>query len=162
MMKDKYTFIDLDGVILDSEQRVLEKRSKQNELTWDEFFEKLDWYTLLKESCQINNSLDILLELQSRKDKIAILTKVHTILEAQAKLFELRENRKITIPIFIVPPHFKKSDIYYPSKGEILVDDSLKNIKSWNENNGKGILFCEDQDLINNKTKSLEFLLKKN
>jgi len=161
MVDDNYTFIDLDGVILDSEQRVLERRNECEQLSWEEFFKNLDWYSLLRESVQINNSLDILLELQSRKDKIAILTKVHTLSEAQAKLFELRNNRQVTIPIFTVPPHYKKSDIYYPSNGEILVDDTLKNIISWSENNGHGILFCDEQDLNNNKVKSLEFLLKR-
>lgn len=28
-MNEKYTFIDLDGVILDSQERMLEKRKKQ-------------------------------------------------------------------------------------------------------------------------------------
>ena len=161
MIDKKFKFIDLDGVILDSQQRVEEQKAKYKDLSWDIFLNNLDWYSLLKEAVQINNSIDILLELQSRKDQIAILTKVHSLLEAQAKLYELRENRKITIPIFIVPPHYAKNEIYCPSNGEILVDDTLKNIISWNKSNGRGILFCNEQDLKNNKVKSLEFLLKR-
>lgn len=159
-MEDKYTFLDLDGVILDSEQRVMDLKLKNPELKWDAFFEQLDWIKLLRESQEINNSLGILKELQSRKEKIAILTKVHTLLEAQAKICDLRENRKIIVPIMIVPPHVKKSQIYYPNNGEILVDDSSKNIIDWNMKGGRGILFAETEDLDNNKVKSLEFLLK--
>ena len=99
-------------------------------------------------------------ELQSRKEKIAILTKVHTLLEAQAKIYDLRENRKIEVPIMIVPAHVKKSQIYYPKNGEILVDDSSKNILDWNLKGGRGILFAETEDYDNNKVKSLNFLLK--
>lgn len=160
MNKEIYTLLDLDGVILDSEQRMLELREKNQHLGWNEFFETLDWPKLLHESKEINYAIEILKELQSRDEKIAILTKVHTLLEAQAKVNELRQNRGITFPIYFVPPHIKKSQIYYPSKGEILVDDSIKNVSDWNLEGGTGILFKEEETNKKGVVKSLKFLLK--
>ena len=47
-MSSKRIFIDFDGVIFDTEKRVVEK--KQNpDISWNEFFEKLDWFQLLEE-----------------------------------------------------------------------------------------------------------------
>lgn len=157
---EKKIFLDLDGVILDSEKRVVDLKKRYNDLSWDDFFNIIDWDKLLSESISINNSIEIINDIQKIKNNISILTKVHTLIEAQAKINELRNKRNITIPIIIVPPHIKKSQIYIPTNGEILVDDSEKNIKDWNINGGKGILFCQDDNIDNNKVKSLEFLLK--
>lgn len=160
MYKD-YTFLDLDGVILDSEERIIELKERNKEISWNDFFETLDWVNLLKDSKSINNSVEIIKELENKKKKIVILTKIHTLLEMQAKVFELRNNRGITSPILFVPPHVKKSQIYIPTNNEILIDDSLKNITDWNENCGKGILFDPyDKYPVKKKVKSLEFLLK--
>ena len=152
--------LDLDGVLLDSEKRVVDLKKQYDELSWDDFFDIVDWEKLLRDSKSINNSIEILRCLQKIKNNIIILTKVHTLKEAQAKIIELRDRRNIIVPIVIVPPHIKKTQIYIPSKGEILVDDSIKNINDWNLNGGNGILFCEDEDINNNKVKNLEFLLK--
>ena len=152
--------LDMDGVLLDSEKRIVDLKKQYDELPWDDFFDIVDWEKLLRDSKSINNSIEILRHLQKIKNNIIILTKVHTLKEAQAKIIELRDRRNIIVPIVIVPPHIKKSQIYIPSKGEILVDDSIKNINNWNLNGGNGILFCEDEDINNNKVKSLEFLLK--
>ncbi len=64
-MFDKKVFIDFDGVIFDTEKRVVEK--KQNpDISWNEFFEKLDWFQLLEESQVINNAIEYILECQVR------------------------------------------------------------------------------------------------
>lgn len=157
---ERKIFLDLDGVILDSEKRVVDLKKIYNDLSWDDFFNIIDWDKLLSESISINNSVEIINDIQKSKNNISILTKVHTLLEAQAKINELRNKRNITIPIIIVPPHIRKSQIYIPTNGEILVDDSEKNIKDWNIKGGRGILFCQDDNIDDNKVKSLEFLLK--
>lgn len=148
MVEDRYKFIDLDGVILDSQIRVLEKREKMKDLSWDAFFEVLDWDALLSESKQINNSVDIIKERQAKKEKLAILTKIHTLKEGQAKINDLRNNRKIEIPIILVPPHIKKSQIYLPRNGEILIDDSVKNLKDWENQGGRGYYFNEKGEAV--------------
>lgn len=96
------------------------------DLSWEEFFEQLDWTKILREANEINESVRIIKELQNIKENVKILTKIHTLHEMQAKVIELRK-RGITLPILFTPPHIKKSQIYTPSNN-ILIDDSLKNI----------------------------------
>lgn len=78
-MKNKLLLLDLDGVILNSEELILQERKKNKEKTWDEFFEDIDWKKIYMESKPINNSVEIIRELESRKMKIAILTKCHIL-----------------------------------------------------------------------------------
>ena len=61
----------------------------------------------------------------------------------EAKVKSLR-SRKIEVPILFVPPHIKKSQIYLPNNGEILIDDSIKNLIDWEQNGGKSIYFNEN------------------
>ena len=136
-------FIDFDGVIFDTEKRVLERKKQKPNISWDEFFEKLNWFQLLEESKIINNAIDYILEGQTKSKQIAILTKIHTLVEMEAKVKSLR-SRKIEVPILFVPPHIKKSQIYLPNNGEILIDDSIKNLIDWEPNGGKSIYFNEN------------------
>lgn len=136
-------FIDFDGVIFDTEKRVLERKKQKPNISWDEFFEKLNWFQLLEESKIINNAIDYILEGQTKSKQIAILTKIHTLVEMEAKVKSL-QSRKIEVPILFVPPHIKKSQIYLPNNGEILIDDSIKNLIDWEQNGGKSIYFNEN------------------
>ena len=154
-------FLDLDGVILDSEARLGELKKKSNISSWRRFSEKIDWFDFLKECHSINNSVEIVKELEILKRKIAILTKFHTMQEAEAKTYELRHNRGIYVPIFFAPSHTKKSQIYFPVNKEILIDDSIKNVEDWTANGGQGILFNPYSEYENDiRVKSLAFLLK--
>ena len=156
-MFDKKVFIDFDRVIFDTEKRVVEK--KQNpDISWNEFFEKLDWFQLLEESQVINNAIEYILECQVRSQQIAILTKIHTLIEMEAKVKALR-SRKVEVPVLFVPPHIKKSQIYLPNNGEILIDDSIKNLIDWELNGGKGIYFNEDLT-SNNQFETVKTLSK--
>ena len=156
-MFDKKVFIDFDGVIFDTEKRVVEK--KQNpDISWNEFFEKLDWFQLLEESQVINNAIEYILECQVRSQQIAILTKIHTLIEMEAKVKALR-SRKVEVPVLFVPPHIKKSQIYLLNNGEILIDDSIKNLIDWELNGGKGIYFTEDLT-SNNQFETVKTLSK--
>lgn len=138
-------FIDFDGVIFDTEERVVERKKQAPHLSWNEFFEKLDWFELLDESEVINNAIDYLLDGQSKSKQIAILTKIHTLIEMEAKVKALR-SRKVELPIFFVPPHVKKTQIYLPGHNDILVDDSIKNLVDWEQKGGKSIYFNERLD----------------
>lgn len=163
-MAEKNIYLDLDGVILDSERLVVERKSNYPNLSWDEFFENLNWQELLKESKEINSSVKIIKELQKIRNGLIILTKVHTLSEMQAKTLEMRENRGIDLPLIFVPPHIKKSQIVIPRNNELLIDDSMKNINDWNNNGGKGVLFTEKvENNVENSVdtvNSLDFLLK--
>lgn len=112
------------------------------------FFEELDWFELLEEAKVINNAIDYILEAQSKSKQIAILTKIHTLLEMEAKVRALR-SRNVEIPILFVPPHIKKSQIYLPNNGEILIDDSVKNLIDWEQKGGRGLYFSENLDSSN-------------
>ena len=160
MDKEKNSFLDFDGVLLDSEKRIMELKSSMENISWDDFFELIDWEKLLDESKEINDSFAILKELQKMKKKYFILTKIHTLKEALAKVQYTRQ-RGVDIPIIIVPPHTKKSEIYVPSNNEILVDDSIKNVDDWENKGGYGVLFSEEFEKNEpKKVKDLTFLLK--
>lgn len=171
-MTNDYTFIDFDGVILDSEQRMLERKfnlglpDHKNENEFDAYFEYTnlhpeEWKYILKEAKSINNSVEIIRELENLKRKIAILTKIHTLQEMKVKTEVLREDLKILCPVIFVPPGVKKHQVVIPNN-QLLIDDSKKNIKGWIENGGKGLIFDStiDND-TDEKVKSLEFLIKR-
>ncbi len=157
-MLDKKIFIDFDGVIVDSEDRIIKKREKDNGISWNEFFEKIDWFQLLDESIIINDAINCILEGQEKGKDISILTKIHTLIEMQAKVEFLRSHN-IIVPILFTPPHVKKSDIYLPNKGETLIDDSIKNLSDWEMNGGTGIYFNKNND-INEKFQTIKTLRK--
>lgn len=147
-MSKENIFIDFDGVIFDTEKRVVDRKNLRPDISWNAFFEELDWFELLEEAKVINNAIDYILEAQSKSKQIAILTKIHTLLEMEAKVRALR-SRNIEIPILFVPPHIKKSQIYLPNNGEILIDDSIKNLIDWEQKGGRGLYFSENLDFSN-------------
>lgn len=171
-MTNDYTFIDFDGVILDSEERMLERKydlglhNHKNENEFDIYFEytKLhpkEWEYIIKGANPINNSVEIIKELESLKRKIAILTKIHTLQEMKVKIEVLREELKIFCPVIFVSPGVKKHQVVIPNQ-QLLIDDSKKNINGWIENGGKGLIFDSSIDSdTNEKVKSLEFLIKR-
>ena len=160
MYNDNTILLDYDGILLDSEERMMKLRKENENLSWDEFFDFIDWDKLYNESVEINDSLKILKELQSKRKEIYIITKTHVNKEGISKIKRLR-NENIEVPIFIVPPHIKKSEIFIPNQKSILVDDSIKNINEWEDKGGYGILFdtnCKEEN--KQKVKSLEFLIR--
>ena len=86
-MINDYIFIDFDGVILDSEERMLERKynlgfnNHKDRDEFDQYFEYTnlhpeEWEYILKEAKSINNSVEIIKQLEELKRKIAILTKI--------------------------------------------------------------------------------------
>ena len=171
-MNNDYIFIDLDGVILDSEERMLNRKydigfhDHQYEKEFDEYFVYTnlhfkEWDYIIREASSINNSVEIIRELEILKKNIAILTKIHTLYEMKVKIDDLRHNRGINCPVIFVPPGVKKHNVVIPNR-QLLIDDSEKNIKLWIENGGNGFIFDKKIDSnTNDKVKSLEFLLKR-
>lgn len=134
------TLIDFDGVIYDTEERIVKMKSECPDISWNEFFNQLDWYQLLENSKVINRSIEYILEAQERQKSIAILTKIHTLLEMQAKVDILR-SQNVTIPILFVPPKIQKSSIYLPKNCEVLIDDIIPNLRDWKEHGGSSLYF---------------------
>lgn len=166
------TFIDFDGVILDSEERMIERKNSiglynhKDEHQFKKYFEYTnshpeEWNYIIREAKPINDSIKIMKELENMKKEIAILTKIHTLLEMKIKVEDIRMHRNINCPIIFVPPDAKKHEIIIPNS-QILIDDSQNNVYEWIENGGIGYIF--DSSIENNtkkKVKSLEFLLKR-
>lgn len=159
-MKEKIVFIDCDGVILDSEQRMLRKKEERGFLNhhdgkeFDDYFALADmldgeWEYIICGAKSINNSVEIIRELEMMKKNIAILTKIHSLKEMKIKAYDLRENRNIFSPIIFVPPDVQKHNIILPNE-QLLIDDSEKNITGWINNGGNGLLFDLNREKIIN------------
>lgn len=171
-MEEKYTFIDFDGVILDSEERMLDRKydagfhNHKDGKEYDKYFEYTnmhpeEWDYIIREANSINDSVEIIRELEHLKRRIAILTKIHTLYEMRVKIEDLRNNRKINSPVIFVLPKIDKYEVVLPN-GQLLIDDSKRNIYGWIEHGGTGFIFDKalSEDTAD-KVKSLEFLLKK-
>lgn len=171
-MNNVNVYIDFDGVILNSEERMLERKfslgfcNHKDEKEFDLYFNYTnehieEWDYIIREAVSINNSVEIIRELESLKRKIAILTKIHTLQEMKIKVDDLRNNRKINSPIYFVPPGVKKYQIIIPNN-QLLIDDYEKNVLDWIAAGGQGYIFDEKiEQNTNKKVKSLEFLLKR-
>lgn len=171
-MNDSTVYIDFDGVILNSEERMLERKfylglcNHKDEKEFDFYFNYTnehieEWDYIIREAVSINNSVEIIRELEALKKKIAILTKIHTLQEMRVKVDDLRNNRKINSPIYFVPPEIKKHQVIIPNN-QLLIDDYEKNVLGWISAGGQGYIFDENiEQNTNKKVKSLEFLLKR-
>lgn len=170
-MKENCVFIDFDDVIVDSNTRMIERKEKAGFLDHKDRKQFIDYFTLadqtvgeweyiIKGAKSINNSVEIMRELEKIKKDIVILTKIHSLKEMCVKIEDLRENRHIYSPIVCVPPGIEKYNIIIPN-GRLLIDDSSDNVNGWIQNGGTGLIF-ERNLSKNSKTKirSLDFLLR--
>lgn len=166
----KTIYIDCDGVILDSDKRLSEMKAKAGfgQHTKEAYYQYFnyaedhleEWDYILKEADQINNSVDIIKELENLKKRIVILTKIHSLHEMKIKFEVLRNKWNITSDIVFVPPYSSKASVVNP-ENNILIDDLIENIISWNEAGGEGVLFDYNLDIDTpNKIRSLKSLLE--
>lgn len=94
-------------------RKLLKEKNQKLDMSWNEFFEKLDWFHLLEESKVINNAIDYILEGQVRSKRLSFLTKIHTLVEMKVKVKAL-SCRKAEVSILFVPPsHLKKVKYIY-------------------------------------------------
>lgn len=157
---ETYFMIDIDGVCIDTEQRIAKIAQ---EIGWKEAFKSIDWHEHISSSKQINNSIDILKEVQQKLKKIQLLTQNHTS-EEEIEKIEYFRKKGIYIPIVSVPPKISKSIIVPPSFYDgnvVLIDDKEKNVIDWNNAGGIGVYFSDTSQSDNLvKVKNLEFLKK--
>ena len=163
-------YIDCDGVILDTERGLFDeynilKKDNPN-LKKRVYLQNMDWEYWIAQASVLNDALNILKNYNPNDTEI--LTKVHSLKEAVAKISYFRDNG-IRNNIIIVPDNIKKSQIVTPFQN-ILVDDSNTNLKDWEENFGIPFYFgseekefkrIESLDEILNQ-KKLELKLKVN
>lgn len=157
---ETYYMIDIDGVCIDTESRLAVVAEEVG--GWKEVFKIINWHDHIFASEQINGSLDILREVQTKLKKLQLLTINHTLDEEKEKILYFRQNG-IYIPIVSVPPKVSKSEVVNPmyyGGNIVLVDDKEKHVNDWNNAGGIGVLFTEEENVQMRKVKSLEFLKK--
>lgn len=120
-------YVDFDGVLFDTEKLLFDDNYYKAMLKKDfdivRYLQSIDWYNLIKNSKEINNSLSILRELKD----IIILTKINSLdNEGVAKIRILRE-LDIKNNVILVPFNLKKTEVV-DAKNNILVDDAVYNL----------------------------------
>lgn len=135
-------YIDFDQVILATEEELfkeyLEKKAQGIKLDKQKYLEEFDWDWLVFNSEVIADSIKIIKSVPNDK----ILTKVHSLKEASAKIKFLRANN-VTNEIIIVPGNHKKTDLV-SAKGNILIDDAVHNLDDWSNAGGIAYFFNKD------------------
>ena len=141
----KKLYIDFDGVILDTIPIIFKRLKKENiDVTEEEslyqFYENLEWKSLIKEAPQIHHSISAIKKiLASKQFDVAILTHVNSQSEILEKVAYL-ERKLPGITIISVPKQFHKTDMVNP-KDAILIDDFTGNLIDWDERGGIAIKF---------------------
>ena len=142
-------YIDFDGVILDTEKLLFEqwrKNPNRHLLSIGEkikYIQQANWNYILNNSPIINDSI-YYLKCMDPKDSF-VLTKIHSENnEGYEKISWLRK-MGVKQGIYLVPHRIKKSDIV-DANGNTLIDDSLKNLKEWQNAGGNPIFFDIDDD----------------
>jgi len=141
-------YIDLDGVILDTEDIIFNKLLFDcKNLTEDFIFPyvvNINWAYILKNSKDINNAINILKNMNPKES--AILTRVHSTQEAEAKINYFKElGIKQEV---IIAPYTKRKDEVVDAKDNILIDDSLKNLRQWIQSGGYPMFFDKNENGI--------------
>lgn len=135
-------YIDFDQVILATEEELfkeyLEKKVQGIKLDKQKYLEEFDWDWLVFNSEVIADAIEIIKSVPNDK----ILTKVHSLKEASAKIKFLRANN-VTNEIIIVPGNHKKTDLV-SAKGNILIDDAVHNLDDWSNAGGIAYFFNKD------------------
>ena len=145
----KNLYIDFDGVIsdtIDVTYKMMEARmiDKTNVKEVREFYQNLDWASLLETTPLINNSMEKIEKLiNSGKYDVAILTHVNSQKEAVAKIRYIRKFLK-EVTIIPVPKEVSKTETVC-AKDSILVDDYKGNLAEWEAAGGIGVRFSKNK-----------------
>lgn len=134
-------YIDCDGVILDTESHLFDDYDKLKESNPDLkrkiYLQNFNWEKYLETVKDINDALYLLKSFNY--NNVDILTKVHSLEEAVAKIAFFRRNN-IKNNIIIVPSIVPKSSIV-EAHNNILVDNNNENLENWVLNDGYAIYF---------------------
>jgi hypothetical protein len=134
-------YIDCDGVILDTEFGLFDEYNRLKNMGVDikrlTYLQQLDWREWIRQAKIINDAITIIKE--HNPDNIHILTKVHSLTEGLAKIEYFRE-LGVKNNIILVPYNLSKSSVVQ-AEGNLLVDDSIKNLDEWCAHNGISLFF---------------------
>lgn len=144
----KQLYIDFDGVIKDTmtksyqelERKGIDRKDEKRVL---DFFKKVNWDKLIKETDEINDSINEIKRIcNSKKFNVYILTHVTSTKEMISKIKYLHEVLP-QVTVVSVPKQLSKTEVVNPS-GAILIDDYSGNIKQWQKKLGIGIKFVKE------------------
>lgn len=139
-------YIDCDGVILDTESYIIEQGlipqnySKLSLNKQIEYRVLMDWKKILMNARIINDSINILKEMDPRES--AILTKTHSL--NNEGLLKIKFFRELGLKqeIILVPYHARKNEVVI-AKGNVLIDDCIVNLDEWELDEGIPLFFSE-------------------
>lgn len=142
----KKLFLDLDGVLINTNKYVQETINKSNvDISIKEDFEGLcksfPWQEFLNKCKEINNNFELLNELNKIYD-LTIITHFYSHNEEKLKIDYITTNFKDIK--YIAVPFKKKKDEMVDAKNCILVDDYYANIESWNNSGGIGLYYSKN------------------
>lgn len=139
-------YLDFDQVLLATEDVLFieynEKKKQGIYLDKQKYLEDFDWHWLVFNSEVIANSLEVLRTIPEAK----ILTKIHSLEEASAKIKFLRA-QELPNEIILVPGNHQKIDLVQ-AKDNILVDDAVHNLDAWTSAGGISYFFNKDNNDI--------------
>ncbi len=154
---DTVLYIDCDGVIFDTineAYRMMDEigLDRNNHSEVDTFFKNVDWHMLFKRSRELNDAINKIKILKSSnlyKD-VVILTKLSGNYYEEGIKREIFNELLPEIRVITLQRSIPKDSVVIPN-GNILVDDEVKNVNSWNNAGGIGISFHQEiVDLENN------------
>ena len=154
---DIVLYIDCDGVIFDTineAYRMMDESGldSKNHFLIDNFFKNVDWSVLFKRSKELNNAVNKIIFLKESnlfKDVI-MLTKLSGNYNEEGIKRKIFNELLPGIRVITLQRNISKDSIVI-ANGNILVDDEIKNINSWNNSGGIGIFFHEkSSDFENN------------
>lgn len=146
----KNLYIDFDGVICNTIEityKMLEKAGidKSDDEKVSQFYENLDWESVLNTCDIINDGMSNIKKLMSSgKFDVAILTHVNSMNEIIQKVSFIRKYLR-DVTIIPVPKSISKTKMIN-ARFSILVDDYPVNLNEWKEAGGIGVRFDLDLD----------------
>ena len=144
-------YIDFDGVIMDTESVLFYDWNKYPErynLPWDNkirYIQRKNWKEVIDKSIIINDSINILKEMDIKNT--VILTKIHSLENEGTAKIEFLRNNGIKNDIVLVPYNLKKTDMV-KAYGNILIDDSLRNLSEWESMGGYPMFFDRNENNV--------------
>lgn len=142
-------YIDFDEVILETSPLLFEEWRKNPdrhllpESEKIKYVQKSNWNHIINNSEIINDSIYYLKQMNPNNS--CILTKVHSLENESVEKIKWLRNNGVKQSVIIVPYYFKKAEVVDPT-GNILIDDSLRNLNEWEEYGGIPIFFDKDDD----------------
>ena len=150
-MRTMQVYYDYDGVFGDTMNPAIKEMKEKGLYETEEgrtkYFRELNWAYFLKKTPFITNSPETIKTLMDNGYKVSFLTHVNSLNEYIDKIRFIKGIKELDnidkIDVIAVPRVIDKSITINPN-GNILIDDRLENIISWEAMGGIGVLFSNE------------------